>query len=45
MTCSYRFCPSNPHVHVTLTGPANRKQLDDNLDALDAGALSSNEEA
>jgi len=40
----YRFCLSHANVHVTLTGPADRKQLDDNLDALDAGPLSANED-
>jgi len=41
----YRFCLSNPHVHVTLTGPRNRLQLDENLTALEAGPLSSEEES
>jgi aryl-alcohol dehydrogenase-like predicted oxidoreductase len=41
----YRFCLSSPHVHVTLTGPRNRAQLDENLAALDAGALSADEDA
>lgn len=41
----YRFCLSNPHVHVTLTGPANRQQLDDNLAALQAGPLREEEDA
>ncbi len=40
----YRFCLSSPHVHVCLTGPANRAQLDDNLAALAAGPLSAEEE-
>ena len=35
----YRFCLSNPHVHVVLTGPKDRTQLDQNLDALEAGPL------
>ena len=41
----YRFCLSNPHVHVTLTGPKTREQLDANLDALELGPLSEEEEA
>ena len=36
----YRFCLSNPHVDVVLTGPANRAQLDENLTALERGPLS-----
>lgn len=39
----YRFCLSSPHVHVTLTGPQNKAQLDDNLRALEQGPLSANE--
>jgi aryl-alcohol dehydrogenase-like predicted oxidoreductase len=41
----YRFCLTSPHVHVALTGPKNRAQLDENLDALEAGPLSADEEA
>ena len=41
----YRFCLSNPHVHVTLSGPKDRAQLDQNLDALDLGPLPAEEEA
>jgi aryl-alcohol dehydrogenase-like predicted oxidoreductase len=41
----YRFCLTSPHVHVALSGPRNRTQLDENLDALDAGPLSAEEEA
>jgi aryl-alcohol dehydrogenase-like predicted oxidoreductase len=41
----YRFCLSSPHVHVALTGPKNRAQLDENLAALDDGPLSAEEEA
>ena len=41
----YRFCLSSPHVHVTVTGPANRQQLDDNLAAIEAGPLSDEEDA
>ncbi|MBL4846571.1 MAG: hypothetical protein JKY65_13680 [Planctomycetes bacterium] len=33
----YRFCLTSPHVHVVLTGPASREQLDENLAALEAG--------
>jgi aryl-alcohol dehydrogenase-like predicted oxidoreductase len=41
----YRFCLSSPHVHVALTGPKDRAQLDENLDALEAGPLPPDEEA
>lgn len=41
----YRFCLTSPHVHLALTGPANKAQLDENLDALEAGPLSAEEEA
>ncbi len=41
----YRFCLTSPHVHVALTGPKDRAQLDENLDALEAGPLSADEEA
>lgn len=36
MTASdcYRFCLSNPHVDIVLTGPKNRQQLQENLDNL-----------
>lgn len=40
----YRFCLSNPHVTVVLTGPKNRRQLDENLAALEAGPLSVEQE-
>jgi len=30
----YRFCLSNPHVDLVLTGPKNRKQLKENLRGL-----------
>ncbi|MFC1660554.1 aldo/keto reductase [Gemmatimonadota bacterium] len=40
----YRFCLGNPHVHVTLTGPKTREQLDANLDVLEQGPLSAEEE-
>ena len=41
----YRFCLTSPHVHVALTGPKNRAQLDENLEALDDGPLSPDEHA
>jgi len=41
----YRFCLSSPHVHLTLTGPKDRAQLDENLAALEQGPLSAQEEA
>jgi aryl-alcohol dehydrogenase-like predicted oxidoreductase len=41
----YRFCLTSPHVNVVLTGPRSRSQLDENLDALEAGPLSQEEEA
>jgi len=41
----YRFCLSSPHVHVVLTGPNDRAQLDANLDALEAGPLTGEEDA
>lgn len=41
----YRFCLSNPHVAVTLCGPANLAQLDENLAALARGPLSPEEDA
>ncbi|WP_163988225.1 aldo/keto reductase [Pyxidicoccus caerfyrddinensis] len=39
----YRFCLSNAHVDVVLTGPANTPQLDDNLAALERGPMSEQE--
>ena len=41
----YRFCLNNPRVHVTLTGPKTREQLDENLDALEQGPLGAGEGA
>jgi aryl-alcohol dehydrogenase-like predicted oxidoreductase len=41
----YRFCLSSPHVDVTLCGPKNRAELDENLAALEKGPLTSQEEA
>ncbi len=39
----YRFVLSNPHVHVVLTGPQNREQLKQNLEAVHRGPLPSEE--
>jgi len=39
----YRFVLSNPHVHVVLTGPQNREQLGQNLDATKQGPLEPDE--
>jgi aryl-alcohol dehydrogenase-like predicted oxidoreductase len=41
----YRFCLTSPHVNVVLTGPRTCSQLDENLDALEAGPLQQEEEA
>lgn len=41
----YRFCLSSPHVHTVWTGPKNRAQLEANLDALEQGPLSGEEDA
>lgn len=41
----YRFVLSSPHVDVALTGPADTAQLDENLDALDQGPLTPQEDA
>jgi aryl-alcohol dehydrogenase-like predicted oxidoreductase len=35
----YRFVLSNPAVHLVLTGPKNRKQLEQNLEAMAKGPL------
>lgn len=40
----YRFCLSHPAVDVVLTGPKDLAQLDENLHALQRGALSAEEE-
>ncbi len=40
----YRFCLSSPHVDLALMGPANRTQLDENLDALARGPLDEDEQ-
>ncbi len=39
----YRFVLTNPKVHVVLTGPYNRKQLSQNLDAIKQGPLEPDE--
>ncbi len=39
----YRFCLSSPHVDVVLTGPKNRDELQQNLDALAKGPLDDEE--
>lgn len=41
----YRFCLSNPHVDVVLTGVDNLAQLDENMAAIEKGPLSAEEEA
>lgn len=41
----YRFQLQSPHVHVALTGPGSRAQLDENLRALGDGPLDAEEEA
>jgi aryl-alcohol dehydrogenase-like predicted oxidoreductase len=46
MTASdcYRFCLSNPNVDIVLTGPKNRRQLQENLiDLCEKGPLSEEE--
>lgn len=46
MTASdcYRFCLSNPHVDIVLTGPKNRQQLQENISQLqEKGPLSEEE--
>jgi aryl-alcohol dehydrogenase-like predicted oxidoreductase len=40
----YRFCLSNPHVDIVLTGPADRAQFESNLAALAKGPLSDDEQ-
>ncbi len=41
----YRFVLSNPQVHVCLTAPRNRRELDENLLAAEQGPLSEDEMA
>jgi len=40
----YRFCLSSPNVDVTLFGPANRAQLEEDLAALEKGPLTAEED-
>jgi predicted aldo/keto reductase-like oxidoreductase len=40
----YRFQLSSPQVDVALMGPSNRAQLDENLNALDRGPLTPDED-
>jgi aryl-alcohol dehydrogenase-like predicted oxidoreductase len=40
----YRFQLSSPHVDLALTGPSSRQELKENLDALDRGPLSPEED-
>ena len=39
----YRFCLSHPHVDVVLNGPANTQELYSNLNALEVGPLTAEE--
>jgi aryl-alcohol dehydrogenase-like predicted oxidoreductase len=39
----YRFVLSNPHVHVCMTAPSNKGQLEENLSALQDGPLDEEE--
>jgi len=39
----YRFVLSNPHIHVCLTAPSNKKQLAENIAAMEKGPLSQEE--
>lgn len=40
----YRFCLSNPNVDVVLTGPKSKTELEQNLDALEKGPLTPDED-
>ena len=40
---SYRFVLSNPHVLVCVTAPANLRQFEENVAALQQGLLSEDE--
>ncbi len=40
----YRFCLSSPHVDVVLSGPKSAGELQQNLDALERGPLSTEED-
>jgi len=42
-TDCYRFCLTDPHVHVVLAGPANEGELEGALLALDKGPLDPDE--
>jgi len=44
-TDCYRFVLSNEHVNACYTGPKDRRQLDQALEALDKGPLSPEEDA
>ncbi len=39
----YRFCLTNPHVDIVLTGPRNLAELHENLAAMEKGPLSQSE--
>ncbi|MFO0661257.1 MAG: aldo/keto reductase [Polyangiaceae bacterium] len=39
----YRFCLTNDHVDVVLTGPASKAELEENLTAVERGPLSPEE--
>ena len=41
----YRFVLTNPSVDLCMTGPADEKQMDEALEALDAGPLNEEEMA
>lgn len=41
----YRFCLSSPHVDLALMGPSSSAQVDANIDALERGPLSAEEDA
>ena len=40
---AYRFCLSNPHVHLCLTAPRSVQELEENIAALSQGPLSDQE--
>lgn len=40
----YRFCLSSPHVDITLSGPASYEQVEESLDALEKGPLTTDED-
>jgi aryl-alcohol dehydrogenase-like predicted oxidoreductase len=39
----YRYVLSNPHIHMVLTAPRTLEQLEENLEALEAGPVSTEE--